>query len=291
MLAGLKNAPLEKDFDALVARSLDSVLARSPYFQAVIGSITLTATTGTAPAYIVQASPLVTSYVNGLRLALRFHAAGTTGSNTLNVNALGAKSIKQYDSAGIKQNAYVPNGLTTDVVYDGIDFILIDAAPPAGFGFFVVDKPTTNQTIPTSGAPTIIQFTGTPTVYDASVTWNGSTTATVQRAGRWRYTAVVSSLVVDAPASAIRVDVYRNGSPFGMIRGTTCSNTGVAGGSAVGQQFGSFCQGTVVCAIGDTFDARIFQNSGTSASLQAAGSPPSSNPINTILQLEYMGPV
>lgn len=76
-------------------------------------------TAGTSTAYTVTLSPIPTGYVTGMRITVKFHVA--SGSNpTINVNGLGAKSIK-------KPNGNSPtlalNGVYT-MVYDGTNFIL-----------------------------------------------------------------------------------------------------------------------------------------------------------------------
>lgn len=98
--------------------------------QAGIQSQTYTAftTTGTAPNFALTPTPAITSYVAGQRFRIKSHAGGTTGSNTLNVSALGVKSLKQYDSTGAKVAGVVAAGLF-DVEYDGTDFVILDPLP------------------------------------------------------------------------------------------------------------------------------------------------------------------
>jgi len=87
---------------------------------------------GTAPTYTLTPVPALTAYAANQRFRVKAHAAGTTGSNTLNVNALGAKNLKQYDATGAKVPAVVTNGQLFDVEYDGTDFVILDPLPPSG---------------------------------------------------------------------------------------------------------------------------------------------------------------
>lgn len=85
---------------------------------------------GTAPAYTLTPSPVISAYAPNLRFRVSFGAAGTTGSNTLNISGLGAKSLMQYDSNGTLVPAVIPAGLLSDVEYNGSVMVLLD--PVAG---------------------------------------------------------------------------------------------------------------------------------------------------------------
>lgn len=82
-------------------------------------------TAGTAPDYTIATPQVVpTAYVSGQRFLVRFHADGTTGDNTLNINALGAKDLVQYNYLGAKVPALIKSGLVCEVVYDGTDMVV-----------------------------------------------------------------------------------------------------------------------------------------------------------------------
>ena len=59
-------------------------------------------------------------------MRVKFHADGTTGSNTLNRDGLGAKNIMQYNYSGTKVSATVVANMLADVEYDGTDFIILN---------------------------------------------------------------------------------------------------------------------------------------------------------------------
>ena len=88
-------------------------------------------TAGVAPTFTLTATPAISAYAAGQRFRVKFGAAGN-GSDTLNVNALGAKSIKQYDRAGAKVAAVITANQLADVEYDGVDFVILDPLPSAG---------------------------------------------------------------------------------------------------------------------------------------------------------------
>jgi hypothetical protein len=80
------------------------------------GTLTVT----TSPAYGVLAA--------GQRMRLKFNVA-STGTDTLNRDATGAKSLKQYDSTGAKVAAAFAANQLADVVYDGTDYVVLDQLP------------------------------------------------------------------------------------------------------------------------------------------------------------------
>ncbi|GEM_PF-3419016 len=83
-------------------------------------------TGGGAPVFTLTPVPAVAAYSAGQRFRVKFHAVGTTGSNTLNVSGCGAKNVKQYDGAGNKVPAVIAANQLADVEYDGIDMVILD---------------------------------------------------------------------------------------------------------------------------------------------------------------------
>lgn len=93
-------------------------------------SVTAFTTTGTATAQVLTPIPAISGYVALQRFNVTFNVA--SGLNpTINVSGQGAKSLKQYDSAGNKVAAVFAANQNSDVVYDGTDCILLDTLPPS----------------------------------------------------------------------------------------------------------------------------------------------------------------
>lgn len=83
-------------------------------------------TTGAADAYALAAPSTVTAYASGQVFNVRVHAANTTAS-TIDVDSLGAKSIKKYDATGSLVALEAGDLRVGDVVqieYDGTDFFI-----------------------------------------------------------------------------------------------------------------------------------------------------------------------
>ncbi|WP_200906588.1 hypothetical protein, partial [Gulbenkiania mobilis] len=85
---------------------------------------------GVAPNFTLAPSPALAVYAAGQRFRVKFSAA-VSGSATLNVSGLGAKSIKQYDSAGNKVAPVIVANQLADVEYDGVDWVILDPLPAA----------------------------------------------------------------------------------------------------------------------------------------------------------------
>lgn len=88
-------------------------------------SYTAFTTKGSDKAFTVAPDPAIETYTDGQRFRLRFHEAFPADA-TLNVNDLGAKSVKRYDGAGKKvplDFGFVVDQ-RVDVEYDGTDFVV-----------------------------------------------------------------------------------------------------------------------------------------------------------------------
>lgn len=84
------------------------------------GAYSYSADTGSADTYVMTLSPAITAYATGAEY--RFKAANTnTGASTLNINGVGATSIKKAGSSDVEAGD-IPSGSVITVVYDGTNF-------------------------------------------------------------------------------------------------------------------------------------------------------------------------
>jgi hypothetical protein len=107
--------------------TLGSVNASSNSFQPWQGTgalrfVNYAADTGGADAYAIAPVPAVAAYAAGQAVTLKPGNANT-GASTININSLGAKSIKMPDGSALQANAMLATGVYL-LVYDGADFIL-----------------------------------------------------------------------------------------------------------------------------------------------------------------------
>lgn len=86
--------------------------------------------TGSADAYAVALTPAITAYTTGLKIV--FQAANSnTGTSTLAVNGLSAKTIKKNVSTNLSANDIVANGIY-QVMYDGTNFQMLGGVGGSG---------------------------------------------------------------------------------------------------------------------------------------------------------------
>src|SRR5690606_1622322 len=110
---------------------------------------------GAANAYTMTLSPAPSSYVNGMLLYGRVNGAiGNTGSSTLNVNSLGAKTIKKHNNLDLEPGDIIQNGVYL-FVYNSTTGFFEMLSPPGqknqtlsgtdvSFDFFETDEVDNN---------------------------------------------------------------------------------------------------------------------------------------------------
>ena len=81
------------------------------------GSLVTATDTGTADTYAIALTPVITAYATGQRFVFKAVNA-STGSSTLNVNGLGAKTIKKLHDQNIAAGD-IEAGQIVEVLYDG----------------------------------------------------------------------------------------------------------------------------------------------------------------------------
>ena len=87
------------------------------------GSANYAADAGANDTYAITLSPALGAYAAGNVIQFKANTANT-GAATLNVNALGAKTIKKYGTVDLSDNDILANQIVT-VVYDGTNFQLM----------------------------------------------------------------------------------------------------------------------------------------------------------------------
>lgn len=91
------------------------------------GELQYVISTGTQPNYTLTLTTPLTGYAAGTRVYFRCHSTFSSGTATLNVNALGAKNlIKSYGGSAISLGELQSGGLY-EAVYDGTAFVLVNS--------------------------------------------------------------------------------------------------------------------------------------------------------------------
>ena len=104
------------------AAFLNAIFQARPDGLAQDGSLPVAyaADTGVANAYAIAPSPALTQYITGMPFT--FSAANAnTGASTLNINGLGAKTIKKHGSVDLHAGD-IQTGQVVTVAFDGTNF-------------------------------------------------------------------------------------------------------------------------------------------------------------------------
>lgn len=82
-------------------------------------------TAGTSSAFTLTPVPAISAYAENQTFDVEFNAA-STGTPTLNISAVGAKSLKYRDPLGalVTVGTLIPSGWRSKVTYDGTDMIV-----------------------------------------------------------------------------------------------------------------------------------------------------------------------
>lgn len=95
------------------------------------GTATYAVTAGGTTVYTASLTPTLTVYTEGMRVYLKINASNT-GASTLNIDSLGAKSIKKNTSQDVISGDLPANSLI-ELMYDGTNFCILAITSPYAF--------------------------------------------------------------------------------------------------------------------------------------------------------------
>ena len=81
--------------------------------------------TGSANAYVLTPAPPIAAYVSGQRFIFNANF-GNTGSATLNVSTIGAKTLKKNGGGDNLESGDIPSGAVITAIYDGTNFQVVN---------------------------------------------------------------------------------------------------------------------------------------------------------------------
>lgn len=176
---------------------------------------------GSANTYTVTYAPALAALVDGERYSFRV-AADCTGASTLNINGLGATSIKKMTSSGKADLASgdLKSGMPATVEYDGTHFVLVTPTVPSGsFASLTVSgvgggTGLVNITDTSSSVNLVTKRQSVPSAGNSALTLNAQS-----------YNS--GSAMVDYAAIQVTAEVVTAGAQTGRLN----LQTNVAGGS------------------------------------------------------------
>jgi hypothetical protein len=192
------------------------------------GAILVTATeTGTASAHVLTPTTALVGYATGTMLLYRPSNAGT-GALTVNVSALGAKSVKTIMGADPTSGDVTANQPIL-LMYDGTNFVLLCGSAFLG--------KTGNQTL-TGNLAITGALTGTTGAFSGSVTgttgaFSGSVTGTTEAAGDNSTKFATTAFAVGLAFSASLPSQTGNAGKFVTTDGTNASWGSVPSGASI----------------------------------------------------------
>lgn len=113
-----------------VNSTLTTGLASTEAKRARMALVATAAGSGLNTAYTITPTPAVTSLATDQIFTVKF-ANASAGTATLTVNALSAVALKSYDYTGALVNVAITANQVSDVIYDGVQFVLLDVLPQA----------------------------------------------------------------------------------------------------------------------------------------------------------------
>ena len=117
-----------------IQSTLDTSVALSRPASQAGGSVFCSPASGSGSAYTCSLSPTLTGYTTGMVLRWRPDVNGSGGATTLNIDSLGARSLKLADGTTNPSAGEIIAGRIQEVWYDGTSFRLLQAPAPGILG-------------------------------------------------------------------------------------------------------------------------------------------------------------
>lgn len=127
---------------------------------------------GTADAITVAFLPAFAAHTAKMRFRFTASGANTVTNPTLNVDGLGAKTIRKLNGAALSIGDIAGAGHVCECVYDGTDVILLNPALIAGDRKQTFNKPVVKGVTVLADAPTIAWDLSTGADFEVTITSN-----------------------------------------------------------------------------------------------------------------------
>ena len=197
--------------DTAVIESLQTAQSGTPLLCA--------SASGSATAYACSMNPTITAYTSGMVLNWTPDLSGSGGATTLNVDTLGAKSVKEADCSTNPTATDIVAGTMRQVTYNGSVFCFVGPMASAAGGYSTIQNATTPLT-----QRSTVNFTGTgvscadnsgATRTDCTITAGGGGGTPVAGAPLWPFgTPGMGSAYIDLLGTANAVPCYMMDVPY-----------------------------------------------------------------------------
>jgi hypothetical protein len=127
---------------------------------------------GTADAIAVAFLPAFAAYTAKMRFRFTASGANTVTNPTVNVDGLGARTIKKLNAAALAVADIAGAGHVCDCIYDGTDVILLNPALVAGDRKQTFNRPVVKGITVLADAPTIAWDLSTGADFEVTITSN-----------------------------------------------------------------------------------------------------------------------
>lgn len=158
---------------------------------------------GTVDVVTLAFTPAITAYVSGMRIRWTSGGANTVTTPTINVDGLGAKTVKKNpNGAALAAGDFGASGTILEAVYNGTDFILLNppAASPASASDTVaglVELATTTETLTGTDATRAVTPDGLAALWEQGSDIASAGTITVGEGGYFNVTGTTTITDID----------------------------------------------------------------------------------------------
>lgn len=187
--------PTQAENDALVGNNTDIAVGSGNKFITQTGqqknAEKYAADAGGSDAYAITLAPVPTSYSTGMVVHFKANTANT-GAATLDINSLGAKTIKKEYNVDLDTGDILANQLVS-VIYDGTNFQMISPVPTKTYNGVLSLSSSTTTTVTCGFRPKLVVVHAVNGSTNYGVSQSNGSYSVAQNTNRCHYTTYGSS--------------------------------------------------------------------------------------------------
>lgn len=129
--------------------------------------VTAFTTAGSASAYTLSPIPAIPAYAASQGFQVTFHATGTA-TPTINISGRGPVNLMQYNAAGTKIPAIIIANQVSQVIFDGVDAVLLDPLPIVTANLVGVAGAALNLKLSSTGLNSVVLVTADEIIVESA---------------------------------------------------------------------------------------------------------------------------